>query len=58
MEIHINNLEKLAGGGSSLVENAKSIKLREKQSFMSLLEILSYTDDRTMEINNLGITSK
>ena len=55
MELHINNLEKLAGGGSSLVENAKSIKLREKQSFMSLLEILSYIDDRTMEINNLGI---
>jgi hypothetical protein len=55
MEIHINNLEKLAGGGSSLVENAKSIKLREKQSFMSLLEILSYIDDRTLEMDNLGI---
>lgn len=55
MEIHINNLEKLAGEGSSLVENTKSIKLREKQSFMSLLEILSYIDDRTMEMENLGI---
>jgi hypothetical protein len=55
MELHINNLEKLAGGGSSLVENAKSIKLREKQSFMSLLELLSFIDDRTMEMVNLGI---
>jgi len=55
MEIHIGNLQKVAGEGSSAVETQKSIENREKQFFLDMIEILSYVDDNSIEIASLGI---
>ena len=45
MEIHIDNLQKVAGEGSSVIETQKSIENREKQFFLDLIEMISYVDD-------------
>jgi hypothetical protein len=55
MEIHIDNLQKVAGEGSSAVETQKSIENREKQFFLDMIEILSYVDDNSIEIASLGV---
>ena len=55
MEIHIDNLQKVAGEGSSATETQKSIENREKQFFLDMIEILSYVDDNSIEIASLGV---
>jgi len=55
MEILIGNLKKLAGEGSSATETKKSIENREKQFFIELVEMISYVDDKSIELAGLGI---
>jgi hypothetical protein len=55
MEIQISNLQKIAGEGSSFVETQKSIDKREKQQFLDLIENLNYIDDRSLEVESMGL---
>lgn len=55
MEIHIDNLQKVAGEGSSAVETQKSIDNREKQFFLDLIEMISFVDDQSLEVASLGV---
>ena len=55
MEIHIDNLQKVAGEGSSVIETQKSIDNREKQFFLDLIETISYIDDQSLEVASLGV---
>lgn len=55
MEIQIGNLQKVAGEGSSFVETQKSIDKREKQQFLDLIENLNYIDDRSLEVESMGL---
>jgi hypothetical protein len=55
MEIHIDNLQKVAGEGSSVIETQKSIENREKQFFLDLIEMISYVDDQSIEAASLGV---
>ena len=55
MEIHIDNLQKVAGEGSSATETQKSIDNREKQFFLDLIEMISYIDDQSLEVASLGV---
>ena len=55
MEIHIENLQKVAGEGSSAIETQKSIENREKQFFLELIDIISYIDDQSLEVASLGV---
>jgi len=55
MEIHIDNLQKVAGEGSSAIETQKSIDNREKQFFLDLIEMISFVDDQSLEVASLGV---
>jgi len=55
MEIHIDNLQKVAGEGSSATETQKSIDNREKQFFLDLIEMISFIDDQSLEVASLGV---
>jgi hypothetical protein len=55
MDIHINNLKKFAGEGMEIVENPKFIEKKEKEFFMSLMDVVSSLDDRSVSLLNLGI---
>lgn len=55
MEIHIENLQKVAGEGSSATETQKSIDNREKQFFLDLIEMISFVDDQSLEVASLGV---
>ena len=55
MEIHIDNLQKVAGEGSSATETQKSIDNRENQFFLDLIEMISYIDDQSLEVASLGV---
>lgn len=55
MEIHIDNLQKVAGEGSSATETQKSIDNREKQFFLDLIEMISFVDDQSLEVASLGV---
>lgn len=55
MEILISNLSKLAGSGSAALETKKSIDKREKQFFNNLIQMISYVDDRSLELAGMSI---
>ena len=55
MEIHIDNLQKVAGEGSSATETQKSIDNREKQFFLDLIYLISHIDDQSLEVASLGV---
>jgi hypothetical protein len=55
MDIHIKNLEKFAGEGVNITENPKFIAKREKQFFISLLDLLDKIDDRSNSLMEVGI---
>lgn len=55
MDIHLKSLKALAGEGVTLTENPKSIKKRDKQFFLQMVEILSNLDERTNILMEMGI---
>jgi hypothetical protein len=55
MDININSLEKTAGEGVNISENPKTIKKRDKQFFVNLVNTLSDLEDRSTYLMDLGI---
>jgi hypothetical protein len=55
MDININSLEKTAGEGVNISENPKTIKKRDKQFFVNLVNTLSDLEDRSTYLIDLGI---
>lgn len=55
MDIYIKNLAKIAGKGFTIAENPKSIKLRDKNNFLYLIEVLDKIDDRALKLESIGI---
>jgi hypothetical protein len=55
MDVHIENLDTLAGKGVNVSENKKSIAKRDKKFFMAMVDTLSQLDDRTSMLMEYGI---
>lgn len=55
MDVHIKNLDTFAGKGVNVVENPKSIKKRDKQFFLKMVDTLSKLDERTNDLMDMGI---
>jgi hypothetical protein len=55
MEIYISNLKKIAGDGILFTESIKSVAKRDKQYFIDLVDTLSQIDDRSLEMEDLGV---